>query len=159
MFPIKVGIGYDSHPFVNSKPLFLGGIKIPYTKGLSGHSDGDVILHAIIDSILTPATGKNIGELFSDKDSKYKNISSLILLKEAFELIKQYDYKISNIDVVYISESPIIQPYIPEMITTIAKTIHIDSKIITIKGKSNEKMGFVGRNEGAAVIAVSLLYS
>ncbi|MDY6821521.1 MAG: 2-C-methyl-D-erythritol 2,4-cyclodiphosphate synthase [Deferribacterota bacterium] len=154
---MKIGIGYDSHRFVKNKPLILGGIRIEHDWGLEGHSDGDVIVHAIIDSLVSPTLNKNIGELFPDNSPEYKNICSLTLLKKVHTLIVGAGYNIINTDVVFISETPKISPYTNKMKEVLAHYLVLPINAISIKGKSNENMGFIGRLEGAAAIAVSLL--
>jgi len=153
----KIGLGYDSHPFIKGIPLMLGGIKIDYPLGLKGHSDGDVIVHSIIDAIISPSLNKSIGDLFPPTDIRYKGISSLLLLEEAYKFITDISFKIVNIDVTFISEEPVIKNYTLKMREVVANTLNIHPINISIKGKSNEKMGFIGRNEGAAAIAVAFL--
>jgi 2-C-methyl-D-erythritol 2,4-cyclodiphosphate synthase len=155
----KIGLGYDSHPFIEGIPLMLGGILIEYPRGLKGHSDGDVILHAIIDAIISPTINKSIGDLFPPSDKKYKGISSVKLLDHAYKYITNSFFKVVNIDVTFIAENPIIKSYTSKMCEVIASSINIDPLSISIKGKSNEEMGFIGRGEGAAAIAVALLCS
>jgi 2-C-methyl-D-erythritol 2,4-cyclodiphosphate synthase len=156
---LKIGIGYDSHTFVEGIPLVLGGVQIEHPMGLKGHSDGDVIIHAIIDAIVSPTLNKSIGDLFPNTDIKYKGISSLLLLEETYKLITRAFFKIVNIDVTFIAEEPIIMSYTLKMRDIIAHSLNLDSSNISIKGKSNEKMGFIGRHEGAVAMAVALLYS
>jgi len=137
----------------------LGGIHIEHPMGLKGHSDGDVIIHAIIDAIISPTINKSIGDLFPPSDEQYNGISSLKLLEYAYRDVTKALYKIANIDVTFIAEAPIIKGYASKMCEVIASSIKIDPANIAIKGKSNEKMGFIGRGEGAAAIAVALLCS
>jgi len=154
---IKTGIGIDAHRFCENRPLIVGGVQIKFELGLQGHSDADVLIHAIIDSLVGPALGKDIGQLFPDNDSKFKNIDSKILLRESVNLIKEKHYQISHIDAEIIGEKPKFKDYIPSMRKTLADTIEIDFDDITIKATSTEKMGFTGRGEGLAAIAVSTL--
>ena len=154
---VKTGIGFDVHKFCEGRKLFLGGVEIPYKYGLAGHSDADVLIHAIIDAMVSPALGKDIGRLFPDTDNRFKNIDSKILLLEAFKLVKQEGYEISNIDCTVIAEAPKIAPFIDKMRETISNILEIDFTDITIKGTSTEKLGFTGRKEGIAAIAVCSL--
>ncbi len=154
---IKTGIGFDAHRFAENRKLVLGGIEIPYHLGLLGHSDADVLIHAIIDSIVGPALGKDIGNLFPDNDMKYKDIDSKILLKDAVSLVLSAGYEISNIDATIIAEKPKLKSFIPQMREKLASVININTEDITIKATTTEKMGFTGREEGIAAIAVSTL--
>lgn len=154
---IKTGIGIDAHRFCKNRPLIVGGIQIEFEFGLQGHSDADVLIHAIIDSLVGPALGKDIGQLFPDNDQKFKDIDSKILLRESISLIKGKNYKISHIDAEIIGEKPKFKDHIPLMRKTLADTIGIDIDDITIKATTTEKMGFTGRSEGLAAIAVSTL--
>lgn len=154
---IKTGIGFDAHRFAENRKLVLGGIEIPYHLGLLGHSDADVLIHAIIDCIVGPALGKDIGNLFPDNDMKYKDIDSKILLKDAVSLVLSAGYEISNIDATIIAEKPKLKNFIPKMRETLASIINLEIEDITIKATTTEKMGFTGREEGIAAIAVSTL--
>jgi len=154
---IKTGIGIDAHRFCENRPLIVGGIKIDFEFGLLGHSDADVLIHAIIDSLVGPALGKDIGQIFPDNDDRFKNIDSKVLLKESVRLIKEKDYQISHVDAEIIGEKPKFKNYIPLMQETLAQTMEIDIDDITIKATTTEKMGFTGRGEGLAAIAVSTL--
>ncbi|MCK4353553.1 2-C-methyl-D-erythritol 2,4-cyclodiphosphate synthase [candidate division WOR-3 bacterium] len=151
---MKVGFGYDFHKLVKGRPLILGGIKIPYDKGLLGHSDGDVLVHAVGDAILGASGERDIGTHFPDNDPRYKDISSLILLKE---IMKITGAKIINIDSVIICEAPKLLGYILTMEEKLAKTLNIPVKFISIKAKTNEGVGIIGRGEGIAVYAVVLI--
>jgi 2-C-methyl-D-erythritol 2,4-cyclodiphosphate synthase len=154
---IKTGIGFDAHSFVSGRPLMLGGIEIPYHKGLQGHSDADVLVHAIVDSLAGVGLGKDIGQLFPDNDSRYKSIDSKILLKKTVEMVNDNGYVISNIDAEVILQEPKLRSYIPLMCETLAGVAGIDITDIAIKATTSEKMGFTGRKEGVAAIAVCLL--
>lgn len=154
---IKTGIGFDAHRFIEGRKLILGGIEIPYHLGLLGHSDADVLIHAIIDSIVGPALGKDIGNLFPDNDMKYKDIDSKILLRDAVDLVVHAGYQISNIDATIIAQKPKLKSFIPQMRGTLAPIINLDLEDITIKATTTEKMGFTGREEGIAALAVSTL--
>jgi len=154
---VKTGIGFDAHRFAEVRKLILGGIEISYNKGLLGHSDADVLIHAIIDSIVGPSLGKDIGALFPDNDVKYKDIDSKILLKEAVKFVEEAGFSISNVDVTVIAEKPKLNSYIPHMRETLSEIMRLDLPDITIKATTTEKMGFTGREEGIAAIAVSTL--
>ncbi len=155
---IRIGMGYDVHSFTTNKPLFLGGVQIPYKKGLKGHSDADVLLHAICDALLGAAALRDIGFHFSNQDLQWKNISSLILLQKTWDLIQQKGYQLGNIDATIIAEEPKINPHIPAMLIEISKVLQCEPEQISIKATTNEKMGFVGRKEGIAALAVALIH-
>jgi len=155
---IKIGIGYDSHQLMIDRPLILGGVIIPYPRGLMGHSDADVVLHAISDSLLGAAGLGDIGMHFPDSDKKYKDIKSTKILAEVFRLIVRKGYRVGNVDIVIIAEAPKLSSHIPVMKSKIAGILLISKDEISIKATTNEKMGFVGREEGIAAMAVSLIY-
>jgi 2-C-methyl-D-erythritol 2,4-cyclodiphosphate synthase len=154
---IKMGIGFDAHRFGENRKLVLGGIEIPYEKGLLGHSDADVLVHAIIDALVGPTLGKDIGGLFPDTDEAFKDIDSCILLEQALQMIKDQGYIISNIDAEVIAEKPKLKNFIPHMCQKLAGILHLDVEDITIKATTTEKMGFTGREEGIASLAVATL--
>jgi len=154
---VRIGFGYDVHAFTENKPLFLGGIPIPYKKGLEGHSDADVLLHAICDALLGAAALRDIGFHFPNADPQWKNISSLILLQKTWEIIQKHHYELGNIDSTILAEAPKISPFIPDMQKTIANVLQCSAHQISIKATTNEKMGFIGRKEGIAAMAVALL--
>ena len=147
---IYSGIGFDIHRLVKKRKLYLGGIKIPFSLGLKGHSDSDPVLHALIDSLLGACRLGDIGKLFSDKNKKYKNIRSTILLKKVIELIKHKNFSISNIDINIIAQKPKIKKYSKKMIQTISKLCKINPNQINIKGKTTEKLGLIGKGEAIA---------
>lgn len=151
---MRVGIGFDFHCLVEGRDLILGGIKIPFEKGLMGHSDGDVLSHAIGDAILGASGKRDIGTYFPDIDPKYKGISSLILLQEIMEITGA---KIINIDSVIICEKPRLSQYIPEMRKKIAQTVGITKDLISIKAKTHEETGPIGKGEGIATYSVVLI--
>jgi len=153
----RVGLGYDAHRLVPKRPLFLGGVKIPHSKGLLGHSDADVIIHAIVDALLGASGLPDIGTFFSDKDRRWKNVSSLTFLREVSKIFKRKKIRIVNVDAVLVSEAPKVFPYIPEMKSRIAKALKLKGGVIGIKATTNEGMGFVGRKEGMACSAVALI--
>jgi len=152
---VYYGIGFDVHRLVKNKKLYLGGIKIPYPLGLMGHSDGDPVLHSIIDALLGACRLGDIGQLFSDKNKKFKNIRSTILLEKVINLIKSKNFKINNIDINIITQKPKIQKYSKKMIALISNICGIDSKKINIKGKTTEKLGLIGK--GKAICAESIV--
>ena len=154
------GIGFDVHKLVKGRNLYLGGIKIPFLLGLEGHSDADPVLHALIDSLLGACRLGDIGKLFSNKDKKYKNIRSTILLKKVIELIKSKNFSINNIDINVIAQKPKIKKYSKKMIQTISKLCEINPSQINIKGKTTEKLGLIGKGKAIAseVIASVIRY-
>lgn len=153
----KIGLGYDIHRLVENRDLIIGGIKIPYEKGLLGHSDADVLIHAIIDALLGAANLADIGTLFPDTDPKYKDANSIILLKNVIKLVKEKGYKINNIDSNIIAQAPKMMPHIPEMKATLAKAMDIDIESISIKAKTKEKLDSVGEKLAIETNAVVLL--
>ena len=154
---MRIGQSQDTHKLVEGRDLFIGGVKIPYEKGLLGHSDADVLLHAIIESIIGAMGLRDIGTHFSDKDPKYEGISSLKLLEATYEMMCKEGYKIVNVDSLIIIERPKMAPYIDEMRKNIAEASHTDIKNINVKATCSEKMGFIGRGEGAVAQAVCLI--
>lgn len=153
---MRIGIGYDSHRLVEGRRLILGGIDIPFEKGLLGHSDGDVLCHAIIDALIGAMGEGDIGKHFPDTDNRWKDASSIMLLKHVIELAKSKDFEIVWIDSVVITERPKIAPHIKSMKDAISMA-GISPEILNIKAKTNEGMGFIGRAEGIAAQAVCLL--
>ena len=155
---IRVGIGYDVHQFAEGKELWLGGIKIDATRGLLGHSDADVLIHAICDALLGAVHLRDIGFHFPDTSADYKNIDSKILLRKVVDLIHSKGFCIGNIDVVVMAQQPKLNPYIELMQNCLAEVMGIEEEDVTIKATTTEKLGFVGREEGVAAQAVVLLY-
>ncbi|MBI5055851.1 MAG: 2-C-methyl-D-erythritol 2,4-cyclodiphosphate synthase [Nitrospirae bacterium] len=153
---MRIGTGYDSHRLVEERKLILGGVEIPFEKGLLGHSDADVLCHAIIDAIIGALGEGDIGRRFPDTDAKWKGASSIDLLAKTVEMMKQKGFDIVNIDSTVIAEKPKLQPYIEKMKENISKA-GIPLNSINIKAKSNEGIGFIGRGEGIAAQAVCLL--
>ncbi len=153
---MRIGMGYDSHRFEEGRPLVIGGVEIPHKKGLSGHSDADVLVHAIIDGIIGAMGTGDIGRYFPDTDPAYRDASSLELLKYVLEEMKGLGLRIEWVDATVIAEAPRIGPYIQEMIEVLQRSGLPEGKV-NIKAKTNEGMGFVGREEGIAAIAVVLL--
>lgn len=154
---IRIGYGIDYHRMEAGRDLWIGGIKIPHTKGSVGHSDADVLLHAICDAMLGALALGDIGTHFPDTDNAYKDIDSKILLKESYKLITEKGYTIVNIDASLCLEKPKIKPYVPEMQQTIAGILNLTVSDVSIKATTTEQMGFVGREEGLTAHAVILL--
>jgi 2-C-methyl-D-erythritol 2,4-cyclodiphosphate synthase len=152
----KIGIGYDVHKFVKGRKLILGGVIIPHTKGLEGHSDADVLLHSICDALLGAAGFRDIGNQFPNTDKAYKNISSLILLEKTYSLLKSKRFKIENIDSMLILEEPKINKYIDVMKENISKIV--ESKNISIKATTSEGLGFTGQKKGCVSYSIALIY-
>ena len=154
---MRIGQGYDVHQLVENRDLWLGGILIPHTHGLLGHSDADVLIHALCDALLGAANMRDIGFHFPDTSGEFKNIDSKILLAKTMELIRKKGFEIGNIDVTVCAEQPKLNPYISEMKRTLAQVMRIAEDDISIKATTTEKLGFVGRKEGIAAMAVVLL--
>ena len=154
---VRVGFGYDVHRLVEGRELWLGGVKIDHTLGLLGHSDADVLIHAICDALLGAANMRDIGYHFPDNSAEFKNIDSKILLKETVALIREKGYEIGNIDATVCAERPKLNPHIPLMKKVLANVMAIDEDDVSIKATTTEKLGFVGREEGMAAQAVALL--
>ena len=156
---MRVGMGYDVHKLVEERELILGGVNIPHTLGLLGHSDADVLLHAIMDALLGAAALGDIGKHFPDTDEKYKGISSLKLLEHVGKLIEQEGYVIENIDATVIAQKPKLRPYIEEMQENIAKTLGLEKNQVNVKATTEEGLGFTGCGEGISSQAVCMLSS
>lgn len=154
---LKVGIGYDSHPLVFGRRLILGGVDIPHGKGLSGWSDADVAIHAIIDALCGAADLGDIGTLFPSQEPEYKDISSLTLLRETGKLLKAKGFRVVNIDVSIIAQSPKLAPFISEMRKRIGQALGVKSTQVTVKATTTNGLGFIGREEGMAAQAVALI--
>ena len=153
----RVGFGFDVHRLEAGRAFWLGGVKLDHPYGAMGHSDADALIHAICDAILGAANLKDIGYHFSDKDPKWKDIDSKILLKESTRLVREKGFEIGNIDATVVLEAPKISKYIDDMASTMAQVMNIDKDQISIKATTNEVMGFVGRREGIACHAVALI--
>lgn len=154
---MRIGQGYDVHRLVEGRDLYLCGEKIEYELGLLGHSDADVALHALCDALLGAAALGDIGKHFPDTDEKYKGISSVILLKHVYELIKAKGFSLQNADITIIAQKPKLLNYIPKMRENVAEALCVDSDLINIKATTTEKLGFEGRGEGISAMAVVLL--
>lgn len=156
---MRIGMGYDVHKLVEGRDLIVGGVKIPYEKGLLGHSDADVLLHAIMDAILGAAALGDIGLHFPDSDPKYKGADSIALLKEVAALIDKEHYVIENIDATIIAQAPKMRPFIDEMRINIAQALRIEMSQVNVKATTEEGLGFTGKGEGISSQAVCLLTS
>ena len=156
---MRVGMGYDVHKLVTDRKLILGGVEIPFEKGLLGHSDADVITHAVMDALLGAAALGDIGKHFPDTDSTYKGISSIQLLEQVRELLEEKNYIIENIDTTIIAQQPKLLPYIEEMVENMAKALQIESNRINIKATTEEGLGFTGSGEGISAHAICSLVS
>lgn len=154
---IKIGIGFDVHSFTAGRKLILGGIEIPSDIGLEGHSDADVLLHAISDAILGALALGDIGQHFPNTDEKWKDVDSAVILNHCYSLVKKEGYSISNIDSMLALESPKISPYIDKIKNNISRILEISPSQISVKATTTEKLGFVGRAEGAVAMATVLL--
>lgn len=154
---MRIGFGYDVHQLVEKRKLIIGGIEIPFEKGLLGHSDADVLVHAIMDSILGALALGDIGKHFPDTDNKYKDISSIFLLSEVYKLMEEGSYSIGNIDATVVAQRPKLAPYIEDMRKKVAEILHTSIDNVNIKATTTEWLGFVGREEGIASYSVCLL--
>lgn len=154
---MRVGFGYDVHPFVEKRPLFLGGIQVPYLFGLQGHSDADVLLHAICDALLGAVAEGDIGRHFPDTDPQYRDIRSTILLKRVMTRVKEKGFRVINIDATIVAEKPKLSEFIPRMVKEIEGVLEMESGRINVKATTSEGLGFIGREEGIAVYAITLL--
>ncbi len=156
---IRVGHGYDVHALVEGRDLILGGVKVPHTKGLQGHSDADVLIHAICDALLGAAALGDIGRHFPDADAQFKNIDSRILLRHVREMLDDNGWVVGNVDATVIAQAPKLAGHITKMIEYISDDLRVDQNQINIKATTTEKLGFVGKEEGIAVEAVALISS
>lgn len=154
---MRIGIGYDVHKLVADRKLWLGGIEVPHTMGLLGHSDADVLIHAICDALLGAAALGDIGKHFPDKDPQYKGIDSKILLRKCGELLTERGYSIVNIDSIIVAQQPKVGPYIPQMRQTLADCLGLDIDQVSVKATTTEWLGFEGREEGISAKAIALI--
>ena len=154
---IRIGQGFDVHALVEGRPLILGGVTIPHTKGLMGHSDADALLHAVTDAVLGAAGLGDIGRLFPDDEPAFKNADSRVLLREAFAKVKAAGWRVINVDATIHAQQPKIKPHAPAMVENIAADLEIAEDCVNIKGKTNEKLGYLGRQEGIEAQAAVLL--
>lgn len=155
--PFRIGQGFDVHAFAENRKLIIGGVEIPYEKGLLGHSDADVLLHAISDALLGALALGDIGKHFPDTDPKYKNADSKILLADVYGLVKEKGYTLGNVDAVILAQKPKMMNYIPQMQKVIAGILETEIDAVSVKATTTEKLGFTGREEGIAAMAAALL--
>ncbi len=154
---MRIGQGFDAHRFAAHRPLVLGGVTVPYEFGMEAHSDGDVLIHALCDALLGAAGLRDIGNLFPDNDDQFKNIDSRILLRQVVAALKQRQLALGNADMTIIAQAPKLAPYIPAMTTNLAADLEVAPTQVNIKATTTETMGFTGRREGIAALAVVLL--
>ena len=154
---MRVGLGYDVHKLTEGRNLILGGVKIPYEKGLLGHSDADVVVHAIMDALLGAAALGDIGQHFPDTDPRYEGISSIALLEQVGKLLEEHNYVIENIDATIIAQRPKMMPHLPAMRENVAKALGIETNQVSIKATTEEGLGFTGSGEGISAQAICLL--
>lgn len=157
MSKMRIGYGYDVHKLTKDRKLILGGVEIPYELGLAGHSDADVLLHAITDALLGALALGDIGKHFPDTDPKYKNVDSRILLRDAYELIKEKGYELVNLDATVVAQEPKLAPYINEIRGAISTDLNVEIEYVSVKATTSEWLGFEGRKEGISSSAVVLL--
>ena len=154
---IRVGTGYDAHPLVLGRPLVLGGVRIPYERGLAGHSDSDVLAHAIVDALLGAAGLGDIGQRFPPSDPRYKDADSMGFVEETARLLDAHQWRISNVDATIVAEEPRVAPHLPNMCEALSRALGIRQDQVSVKGKSTNGLGFEGRGEGIAAQAVVLI--
>ena len=154
---MRVGFGFDVHPLAPDRPLILGGIEIPYPLGLQGHSDADVLLHAICDALLGAIAGGDIGRHFPDTDPQYQGIKSTLLLKKVAAMVRKRGFKITNVDATVVAQRPKLADLIPRMVKEIASTLEVEVGRVNVKATTSEGLGFAGRGEGVAAYAVALV--
>ena len=154
----RIGQGYDIHALVSDRKFILGGVHIPYEKGLLGHSDADVLLHALTDALLGAAGLNDIGQMFPDNDPQFKDMDSRILLRAALQKVQAVGFQVGNVDATIICQKPKLAGYLPEMVRNIAADLAVTPSHINLKAKTNESLGHLGRGEGVAVHAVALLF-
>ena len=154
---MRIGQGFDVHQLVAGRRLVLGGVDIPYEKGLLGHSDADVLLHAICDALLGAAALGDIGRHFADTEAKYKDIDSRILLRETLHLVREAGWRVGNVDATIIAQTPQMAPHIPQMVAHIAADLRLEKHAVNVKATTTEHLGYTGRSEGIAAQAVVLL--
>jgi 2-C-methyl-D-erythritol 2,4-cyclodiphosphate synthase len=155
---MRIGIGYDVHKLVEDRPLILGGVKIAHQYGLLGHSDADVLTHAVMDALLGAGALGDIGKHFPDSDQTYAGISSIALLKEVAVILSDHGYKVGNIDATIIAQAPKLAPHIPQMREQLARALNIEMDRVSVKATTTEKLGFAGRGEGIAAEAAALIH-
>ncbi len=154
----RIGLGYDVHRLTEGRPLILGGVTIPYEKGLLGHSDADVLLHALMDALLGAAALGDIGRLFPDSDERYRGADSRVLLREVADLLERSGFSVGNVDVTLIAQRPKIAPYVPRMRENIAADLNLPLEAVSVKATTEEGLGFTGSGEGMAAQAIAMLW-
>ncbi len=154
---MRIGQGYDVHPLVEGRKLIIGGVAIPFEKGLLGHSDADVLLHAICDALLGAAALGDIGRHFADSDAQFKNIDSRILLREVAHRVREQGFRVGNVDATIIAQAPKMAPHIAQMVANIAADLRVEKSAVNVKATTTENLGYTGRGEGIAAQAVALL--
>lgn len=154
---MRIGHGYDVHRLIQGRKLILGGVTVPFERGLDGHSDADVLLHAVMDSLLGAASLRDIGVLFPDNDPKYEGISSMLLLQDVMERLQEKNLRVGNVDVTILAQRPKLKDYIPQMCENLAKALKIPLERVNVKATTEEGLGFTGSGEGIACHAVCLL--
>ena len=154
---MRIGQGFDVHQLAEGRKLIIGGVEIPHGKGLLGHSDADVLLHAISDALLGAAALGDIGRHFADSDAQYKNIDSRILLRQVVHLVREQGFRVGNVDATIIAQAPKMAPHIPQMVAHIAADLRVEKNAVNVKATTTEQLGFSGRGEGIAAQAVVLL--
>ncbi|MGQ9475406.1 MAG: 2-C-methyl-D-erythritol 2,4-cyclodiphosphate synthase [Actinomycetota bacterium] len=153
----RVGLGFDAHPFAEGRRLILGGVEVPHPRGLAGHSDADVLVHALMDALLGACGERDIGVRFPDTDPTFRDISSLVLLEEVMGVVIDHGYRVVNVDCVVVAQEPRLSPYLEEMRKRLALILRVPDNKVGIKATTTEGMGFTGRGEGVAAMAVALL--
>ena len=153
----RSGIGYDVHPFVEGRPLVLGGITVPFEKGPLGHSDGDALIHSIIDALFGAAAMGDIGSHFPSDDERYSGISSTVLLKEAVGLLKEARWRVSNVDATILAEQPMLRPYMQDIRASLAGCMGIELEAVSVKATTTDGLGFIGKGDGIASMAVAVI--
>ncbi len=156
---MRVGCGYDSHRFVEGRTLVLGGVGVPYERGLAGWSDADAVVHAVIDALCGAANLGDIGTLFPPGDQRYRDVSSIALLEQIIRKLESRRLIVANLDVTILAQEPVLAPYVPSMRASLAFAMRLDEGQVSVKAKTNEYMGFIGRSEGIAALAVALVES
>ena len=154
---VRVGLGFDAHPLVEGRPLVLGGVDIPFEKGLSGHSDGDVVVHALLDALLGAAALGDKGPHFPSSDPDLKNVSSLFLLEKVGSMLASNEWKVVNLDATILAQRPLLAPFMAQMQERIAATLHMEKASVSLKATTTDHLGFTGREEGIAAYAVVLV--
>lgn len=154
----RIGHGYDVHRLTEGRPLILGGVTVPFDRGLLGHSDADVLLHALMDALLGAGALGDIGKLFPDSDPRYKGADSRALLRQVARVVREAGYQVGNVDVTLVAQRPKVSPYIPAMRETIARDLEVDLDRVSVKATTEEHLGFTGSGEGMAAHAVALIY-